>query len=454
MDKEKSTGGFQPCLDLLKLLARASVATVLAICTLDLPAQAGFLEKWRFDPAANQLEITLKEGTTPRFFLLSEPLRIVLDLPNTTLGNVETQQSYSGAVRQIRVAQFQPDITRIVLELSPDVMLTTEQVQLRAVASSGDRWVLRPQIAGFQTPATRASLTTLPPATFPEIRTPVVKVPPLSRPQPSTPSTPAPVTNSPATTPLQVVTLDARSIETQTNQQPSISIPTSEGVTSQTPAPAAVPEIEFGQPLPSSQGQQVQTKPSAVAPPPPNSAGVSGGGKPAQATMSAAQTPACRDVSCKVSTLPAETGVISTTSAAPAVKVPPLNQSTAAKPAGNSPTLAPDVLLPAGTVLTLRYPGEKAVTLQPGYPLQEVLLLKEAIRDRTGNIIAPLGTPVIGRFETDSRGSRFIAQAIILDGRNISLEAQPVPLPRNRQDSHNRIEPNQLVSVQLKQDLR
>jgi hypothetical protein len=134
--------------------------------------------------------------------------------------------------------------------------------------------------------------------------------------------------------------------------------------------------------------------------------------------------------------------------------VPSPDRSTAAQQASNSRPLAADVLLPAGTLLTLRYPGEKAVTLQPGYPLQEVLLLKEAIRDRTGNIIAPLGTPVIGRFETDSRGSRFTAQAIILDGRNIPMSAQPVPLPRNQQGSQNRIEPNQILSVELKQDLR
>ncbi|WP_199291930.1 AMIN domain-containing protein, partial [Coleofasciculus sp. FACHB-712] len=112
---------------------------------MELKAIAARLTNWRFDPALNQLEITLDEGTTPRYFLLAQPSRIVLDLPNTQVGMVETQQSYSGPIRQIRVSQFEAGITRIVLDLAPEVVLSPQQVQLQV--EPGNRWVLRPLIA-------------------------------------------------------------------------------------------------------------------------------------------------------------------------------------------------------------------------------------------------------------------------------------------------------------------
>lgn len=119
-------------------------------------AQAALLEKWRFDSANNQLEFTLQNQTTPRYFLLTQPPRIVLELPNTQMGKVPTVQNYTGVVREVRVAQFTENLTRIVLELSPEVVLAPGMVQLKQVTpGSGDRWLLRPLIT--RTPATPAT---------------------------------------------------------------------------------------------------------------------------------------------------------------------------------------------------------------------------------------------------------------------------------------------------------
>ncbi len=109
----------------------------------------------------------------------------------------------------------------------------------------------------------------------------------------------------------------------------------------------------------------------------------------------------------------------------------------------------PDVLLPEGAVLSLIYPGKKPLRMQVGTQRQEVLLLTEAIRDREGQIVVPAGSHIIGRFETNSRGSRFIAQAIAIGSRHLPLAAQSELLNRNR-----RLSPNQILQVQLKQDLR
>jgi hypothetical protein len=86
----------------------------------------------------------------------------------------------------------------------------------------------------------------------------------------------------------------------------------------------------------------------------------------------------------------------------------------------------PEILLPSGTQLSLRYPGEKVLNLQAYQLRQEVLLLQEDLRDRNNQVIAPAGTPIIGYFETSSTGSRFIAKAIVLRGSNLPLKLNPI----------------------------
>jgi len=83
-----------------------------------------------------------------------------------------------------------------------------------------------------------------------------------------------------------------------------------------------------------------------------------------------------------------------------------------------------NVLLPAGTELSLLYPGAQALRLQAKPSREEVLLLQGGILDSRGNTIVPANTPVIGRFETTNLGSRFVVEAISLNGRNIPLSAR------------------------------
>ncbi|MEO1351622.1 MAG: AMIN domain-containing protein [Cyanobacteria bacterium J06635_15] len=122
-----------------------AIATVAAIAR---PAQATVLSNWAFDPATRQLQVMLPNGVTPRYFLLAEPTRIVLDIPNTEVGNVPTQQTYSGAITSIRIAQFDNRSTRIVIELAPNTVLDPQQAQLEQVmGETQTRWVLQPLLA-------------------------------------------------------------------------------------------------------------------------------------------------------------------------------------------------------------------------------------------------------------------------------------------------------------------
>ncbi|MFQ4142361.1 AMIN domain-containing protein [Chlorogloeopsis sp. ULAP02] len=110
------------------------------------------LEDWRFDPKVAQLEIRLSAPSQPHFFYLSQPPRIVVDLPTTKLGYVSTQQNYSGAITSIRVSQFDTDVTRIVIDLAPGTIFNPNRVQLQALSRQNPtRWVLRPFPAGNST---------------------------------------------------------------------------------------------------------------------------------------------------------------------------------------------------------------------------------------------------------------------------------------------------------------
>jgi AMIN domain-containing protein len=103
------------------------------------------LDDWRFYPEALQLEITLSAGTTPNYFYLSQPPRIVVDLPKTKLGYVPTNQNYSGAIKGIRVSQLKAGVTRIVLDLAVGTFVDPNQIQLQPVSRQNPtRWVLRP----------------------------------------------------------------------------------------------------------------------------------------------------------------------------------------------------------------------------------------------------------------------------------------------------------------------
>lgn len=92
----------------------------------------------------------------------------------------------------------------------------------------------------------------------------------------------------------------------------------------------------------------------------------------------------------------------------------------------------PTLLLAAGDTVTLRYPSPIQVPLQPRPDRQEVLLLQGGIVDRQGQYIIPPDTPVVGRFETSSKGSRFIAVGINLADRTIPFAARSQWIEGNR----------------------
>jgi hypothetical protein len=528
---------------------QVGIATAIVLGTIltASPLQAATLTEWKFDPKTNHLEVTVKDGTTPRYFLVAQPARIVLDLPGTSIDTAKTQAVYSGAVRQIRVSQFQPGLTRIVLDLAPDVKLAAGQVKLQKTDNS--RWVLQPLIASSPV-ATSGQM----PAALPALPSPKGTIAPLPASKPiasiaappliAAPTQPAlikpalikPVAIQPVAIQPAPIAAPRNSAITATTPQPAIapietpmpptpesaaapiqsetSLPVAPNASSQTaasaivsqsgktPSPTEIPATFAIVPVPapatitvpplqrSSETSQPTIQPAIVMPSSqPRSAQLSPI-KAAPQTASAPQNLLNTASNLEIpTTLPGLSATVPPTSvspppatpAAPTVTVPPLQPQPSSTPTVTVPplqpapaTVAPQFvvptappanptqpsviefgqplrspqteprsstgnLIPAGTILDLRYPGTQALRLQPGTPFQEVLLLQADIRNLDGNVIVPAGTKVIGRFETTQSGSRFVAQAIALPGRTVAIAAQSEPLAGSRKISQQNL---------------
>ncbi len=118
-------------------------------CLLADPAHAGGkLLSWSFDPAQNRLSFRTADGVQPRAQLIPNPARIVMDLPGTTVEGALKAQDFNGAVRQVRVGQYDAQTTRLVIELAPGYDVDPQQVRVRGTTPT--RWSVElpaPQLA-------------------------------------------------------------------------------------------------------------------------------------------------------------------------------------------------------------------------------------------------------------------------------------------------------------------
>jgi len=133
--------------------------STLSIFLLSSPAEAARLKFWRFDASSNRLELKTDGSVQPKAQLIFNPTRLVIDLPGTTLERPTVKQQLGGALRTIRVGQFDDQTTRMVIELSPGYSLDPQQVKFRGADSS--QWTVQlptPQRVAFNSP------TSLPPS--------------------------------------------------------------------------------------------------------------------------------------------------------------------------------------------------------------------------------------------------------------------------------------------------
>jgi hypothetical protein len=104
---------------------------------------------WQFDPVTQQLTLTLPTGVTPQYAVDAEAGQLVIDLPQTQLGQGPTEETYGGAVRRVAVTQATADMVRVVLDLGADTQLGADPVQVVSmVAGDQTRWVITPLVSG------------------------------------------------------------------------------------------------------------------------------------------------------------------------------------------------------------------------------------------------------------------------------------------------------------------
>jgi hypothetical protein len=460
--------------------------TTIAVL-LSSAVQAATLSNWEFDPSTQQLAVTVPGGTTPRYFLAAEPARIVLDLPNTSVGTVPLAQSYGGPVRDVRVAQFSPDVTRIVLELAPGTVLAPGHVELQQVdagTEQGDRWVLRPLLAGDSAvaaadvpagnmsaePPLEPNATAIPVEPPPEMAaalpTPEAIVAPTASPAVSVPPpTVAVPTAAPDEAAAEIQSESDQATERNHAQQgsgdgsdlvrlpgptadavspaPERSAPPSPSIEPSLPQPSqplaqSAPEAPLQFPTPTTPGEfptdPLTTTPggATVTVPPLNAAPTNEPSDAATDQAPDASETAERDQMDEADAPPAASAPIAPSPAAPAPVTPAptaagsvleFGQPLPQMTRANTPTSS-QVILPSGTVLNARYTGETPLELAEGESRQEVLVLAETVHDEVGNVVFPEGSFVIGRFEKRDDDSHFIAQAISLQGQSILVNAQ------------------------------
>jgi N-acetylmuramoyl-L-alanine amidase len=114
---------------------------ILGSLLLSSSAEAATLQFWRFNTNDNRLIFTTDEGVQPRAQLLSNPTRLVIDLPDTTLGRSLVNQVVGGAIREVRVAQFDAQTTRLVIELNPGYTLNPRDILVRGTTPT--QWVVQ-----------------------------------------------------------------------------------------------------------------------------------------------------------------------------------------------------------------------------------------------------------------------------------------------------------------------
>jgi hypothetical protein len=429
----------------------------IAYCLAASPAWSAPLQGWRFDPATNQLEVTVKSGVQPRYSLMAQPARIVLDLPDTEVGNLPKQASYDGAVRSVRVSQFQPNVARIVLELAPNVVLAPEQAKLqpspdanRGSSAGSMRWTLRPLLAGNTKPSAAIHRTvfssTRPAGTAPSSKPQVTQLPELESSLPPAPPRTGSVSQ------VQVPELkESQSSSLFPSTTPPPSSPRNSLALSE-----VNPSLSIPNELPPATDTSPSGAPTVSVPPLDQSAPQSAPVPSNQSAATPIDVPPAERPSTPMNVSPAETAPdMRTPPPAETVAPPPKSrattiefgqplptQSTAIERSRSAPTptnFANSTILPTGTRLVLQYPGTEALKLKGNQVREEVLVLREEIRDASGKLIAPSGTPVFGRFETNRQGSRFVARAITLRGQNVPLVGRSDVLSGGRQVSDNRL---------------
>lgn len=155
----------------MKIHWLVSGTTFLSVLMLSSPAHGAKLSSWRFNANQNQLEFQTDGAVQPQAQLIFNPTRLVIDLPGTTFGRPQSTQMVGGAIRSIRVGQFDPQTARLVVEMNPGYTLDPEQVKF--VGLTPTNWTV-------QLPSAKVEANAVAPRSIFSV-TPTINTPPSNR---------------------------------------------------------------------------------------------------------------------------------------------------------------------------------------------------------------------------------------------------------------------------------
>ncbi len=109
--------------------------SVFSFVMMSLPATAAEILSWQFNATENRIDFNTSAAVKPEAQMLTNPSRLIIDLPETILKQPTSSQNLSNGIKSLRVGQFDPDRTRMVVELDADYAIDPQQVLIQARTS-------------------------------------------------------------------------------------------------------------------------------------------------------------------------------------------------------------------------------------------------------------------------------------------------------------------------------
>lgn len=235
-----------------KIFASRTLVGAIALLSVGiLPAQAEELKDWQYDVQTRSLTFTLPDSVMPLISVVS-PDQLVLELPDTQVGDVMGQSIRDGLVESIVLEQATPETVWVVMDFAAGTVLADSQdATLLAEIGDGERqWQVRPALVAASRRAAsqsvaRADIPTGIPveAAASELRLPAPATAQSIAQSSDLRELPVLEPAVPMNEPVSVPPLNALPIPTNDAATPSVVVPPLEEATASAPLQLPVPEV-------------------------------------------------------------------------------------------------------------------------------------------------------------------------------------------------------------------
>jgi beta-lactamase class A len=154
-------------------VALTALPLITALTTIPQTVHAETLQNWRVDNQQNRLEFTTDDPVQPEVQFVPNPSRLVVTLPGIRWTQPKLNQPYNGLVQSLRIARFEPNTTRMVIDLAANTTIDPSQVVVRP-SSARNNWTIQlppgTSTNGQPTPSGDIAIA-VPPAPAPQLST-------------------------------------------------------------------------------------------------------------------------------------------------------------------------------------------------------------------------------------------------------------------------------------------